>query len=113
METAIIIIIALVCIVLLLIIVAVAQLSMAGIKVKDFMSFIKANEELEQLYIFSKKYEKMTPQEQIIFLQETEKMSNAFDKIPEMIWDDEYVKYREVMDAYRNLKMIRWEESSK
>ena len=99
-------------IIITLIMVAIMQINMAGIEVKDFWSFIKANEELDKLYLFSKKYNKMSPQEKIIFLQETEKMSNAFEKIPSIIWEDEYSKYREVMDTYRDIKVDRWKDSS-
>lgn len=99
-------------IIITLITFAVIQINMAGIEVKDFWSFIKANEELDKLYLFSKKYNKMSPQEKIIFLQETEKMSNAFEKIPSIIWEDEYSKYRDVMDTYRDIKVDRWKDSS-
>lgn len=99
-------------IIITLIVVAIMQINMAGIEVKDFWSFIKANEELDKLYLFSKKYNKMSPQEKIIFLQETEKMSNAFEKIPSIIWEDEYSKYRDVMDTYRDIKVDRWKDSS-
>ena len=99
-------------IIITLIMVAIMQINMAGIEVKDFWSFIKANEELDKLYLFSKKYNKMSPQEKIIFLQETEKMSNAFEKIPSIIWEDEYSKYRDVMDTYREIKIDRWKDSS-
>ena len=99
-------------IIITLIMVTIMQINMAGIEVKDFWSFIKANEELDKLYLFSKKYNKMSPQEKIIFLQETEKMSNAFEKIPSIIWEDEYSKYRDVMDTYRDIKVDRWKDSS-
>lgn len=99
-------------IIITLIMVAIMQINMAGIEVKDFWSFIKANEELDKLYLFSKKYNKMSPQEKIIFLQETEKMSNVFEKIPSIIWEDEYSKYRDVMDTYRDIKVDRWKDSS-
>ena len=99
-------------IIITLIMVAIMQINMAGIEVKDFWSFIKANEELDKLYLFSKKYNKMSPKEKIIFLQETEKMSNAFEKIPSIIWEDEYSKYRDVMDTYRDIKVDRWKDSS-
>lgn len=99
-------------IIITLIMVAIMQINMAGIEVKDFWSFIKANEELDKLYLFSKKYNKMSPQEKIIFLQETEKMSNEFEKIPSIIWEDEYSKYRDVMDTYRDIKVDRWKDSS-
>ena len=99
-------------IIITLIMVAIMQINMAGIEVKDFWSFIKANEELDKLYLFSKKYNKMSPQEKIIFLQETEKMSNAFEKIPSIIWEDEYSKYRDVMDTYIDIKVDRWKDSS-
>ena len=87
---------------------SVLQLKLAGIKVKDFWSFIQANQMLDKLYIFSKKYQKMSPQEQIIFLSEAEKVFDAFDKIPNMIWEDEYRKYSQVVDAYKNIRVSRW-----
>ena len=99
-------------IIITLITVAIIQINMAGIEVKDFWSFIKANEELDKLYLFSKKYNKMSPQEKIIFLQEAEKVSGAFEKIPSMIWEDEYSKYMDVMDTYREIKIDRWKDSS-
>ena len=64
-----------------------------------------------KLYAFSKKYEKMSPQEQVIFLMEAEKVFNAFDKIPDMVWEDEYRKYSDVLDAYKNIRLNRWNTS--
>ena len=55
----------------------------------------------------------MSPQEKVIFLTEAEKMSDAFEKIPSIIWEDEYAKYRDVMDIYRNIKIERWKQTSK
>ena len=89
---------------------SVLQLKLAGIKVKDFWSFIQANQMLAKLYIFSKKCERMSPQEQIVFLSEAEKVFDAFDKIPDMIWEDEYRKYSQVLDSYKNIKVARWSE---
>ena len=99
-------------IIITLIMFAIMQINMAGIEVKDFWSFIKANEELDKLYLFSKKYNKMSPQEKNNFFTGTEKMSNAFEKIPSIIWEDEYSKYRDVMDTYRDIKVDRWKDSS-
>ena len=91
-----------------LIVFSVMQLKLAGIKVKDFWSFIQANQMLDKLYIFSKRYQRMSPQEQVIFLSEAEKVFDAFDKIPDMIWEDEYRKYSQVVDAYKNIRVSRW-----
>lgn len=87
---------------------SVLQLKLAGIKVKDFWSFIQANQMLDKLYIFSRRCQKMSPQEQIIFLSEAEKVFDAFDKIPDMIWEEEYKKYSQVLDAYKNIRVSRW-----
>lgn len=87
---------------------AVLQLRLAGINVKDFWSFIQANQMLDKLYAFSKKYEKMSPQEQIIFLMEAEKVFNAFDKVPKIIWEEEYEKYTDVLNTYKDIKVLRW-----
>lgn len=87
---------------------AVMQLKMAGINVKDFFTFIKANEILDDLYVFTKKSNKLSPQEQIIFLMEAEKVFKAFDKVPSMLWDEEYQKYREVLNKYKDIKVMRW-----
>ena len=87
---------------------AVLQLRLAGLNVKDFWSFIQANQMLDKLYAFSKKYEKMSPQEQVIFLMEAEKVFNAFDKVPQIIWEEEYQKYRDVLNTYKDIKVLRW-----
>lgn len=87
---------------------SIMQLKLAGIKVKDFWSFIEANQMLDKLYAFSKRYEKMSPQEQVIFLMEAEKVFNAFDKVPKMIWEEEYEKYKDVLDTYKDIKVLRW-----
>lgn len=107
------IILMLIVIIVSLIAFAIMQIQMAGIEIKDFWSFIKANEDLDELYVFSKKYNKMSPQEKVIFLTEAEKMSDAFEKIPSIIWEDEYAKYRDVMDIYRSIKIERWKQTSK
>lgn len=91
-----------------LIVFAVFQIKSAGMKVKDFWSFIKANETLDKLYKFSKRYEKLSPQEQVIFLAEAEKVFSAFDKVPDMLWEEEYNKYMEVLNKYKNIRVVRW-----
>lgn len=94
-----------------LVLFAVLQIKMAGMKVKDFWSFIEANQILDKLYRFAKKYEKLSNQEQLIFLMEAEKVFSAFDKVPSMLWEEEYQKYMEVLDKYKDIKMIRWSEN--
>lgn len=103
----------LVFIIFVLIAIAVMQIRMAGIKIKDFASFIQANEVLDKLYNFSKRYKTLSPQEQIIFLAEAEKVFAAYDKIPSMVWEDEYRKYSEVLQTYQNIRMLRWNEENK
>ena len=95
----------------MLTITAVLQIRMAGIKIKDFWGFIQANEMLDKLYKYSKRTNFMNTQEQIIFLSEAEKVFNAYDKIPSMVWEDEYRKYSEVLKTYQNIRISRWNES--
>ena len=45
-----------------LILFAIAQIKAAGMKVKDFWSFIEANQILDKLYRFTKRYGKLTTQ---------------------------------------------------
>jgi biopolymer transport protein ExbB/TolQ len=87
---------------------SVMQLKLAGLNVKDFWSFIEANQMLDKLYNFSKKYEKMSSQEQVIFLMEAEKVFDAFDKVPKIIWEEEYEKYMDVLNTYKDIKVLRW-----
>lgn len=87
---------------------AIMQIKLAGMNVKDFWTFIKANAILDDLYIFTKKTGELSPQEQIIFLMEAEKVFKAFDKVPNLLWEDEYQKYREVLDKYKDIKVFRW-----
>lgn len=87
---------------------AIFQIRMAGIKIKDFWGFIQANQMLDKLDVFSRRCNMMSPQEQIIFLSEAEKVFDAFDKIPDMIWEDEYRKYSNVLETYKNIRVSRW-----
>lgn len=90
----------------------ILQIKLAGMNVKDFWSFINAVKELDMLYNFSKRYKKMSSQEQIIFLTQAEKIFDAFDKVPNQIWEDEYDKYSQILEAYRSIKMLRWSEAN-
>ena len=87
---------------------AVMQIKLIGLNVKDFWSFIEANEMLDKLYKVAKKYELMNQQEQVVFLMEAEKVFNAFDKVPQAVWEEEYEKYSDVLNAYKNIKVYRW-----
>lgn len=91
---------------------SVMQIRMAGIKIKDFWGFIQANQLLDKLYVFSKRCALMSPQEQIIFLSEAERVFDAFDKIPPIIWEEEYRKYNEVLEAYKDIRVARWNTGS-
>ena len=87
---------------------AVMQIKLAGIEVKDFWSFIEANQILDKLYEFSKHYEKLTPQQKVVYLMEAEKVFTAFDKIPNIIWEDEFKKYDEVLKKYKQIRLEKW-----
>ncbi len=104
------IIVLLILIIVGLIAFAIMQIRQAGMKIKDFFDFIQANQILDNLYEVSKKYEKMSTNQQIVFLMEAEKVFNAFDKVPGMLWEDEYQKYTKILDIYRNIKIARWNE---
>ncbi len=63
---------------------------------------------LDKLSRFANQYENMSPQEQIIYLAEAEKIFKAFDNVPNELWEEEYQKYREVLKKYQDIKMLRW-----
>lgn len=92
---------------------AVLQIKLFGMNVKDFWSFIDANQMLDKLYKFAMQYENMSPQEQVIYLSEAEKIFTAFDKVPGTLWEEEYDKYKEVLKKYKDIKMLRWAETNK
>lgn len=95
-----------------LILYSVMQLKVAGINIKDFWSFIGAIKNLDKLYKFSKRYEIMNTMQQVIFLSEAEEMFKAFDKVPSIIWEDEYSKYAQVLDTYKSIRLLRWSNAS-
>ena len=96
-----------------LVVFAVMQIKMVGLTVSDFWSFIEANQELDKLDKIAKKYEKMSTPQQIMFLKEAEKIFNAFDKVPASIWEEETNKYQNVLEAYKDIKVMRWIENDK
>ena len=108
MEVMIICIYMLILIIIGLVVFAVMQIKLAGIKVKDFMSFIQANQLLDSLYRISRKCDNLNTQEQLVFLMEAEKVFEAFDKIPTLVWEDEYRKYSQVLNTYKDIRVARW-----
>ena len=92
---------------------AVLQIKLFGMRVKDFWTFIEANQMLDKLYKFAIQYENMSPQEQIIYLAEAEKIFKAFDNVPDALWEEEYEKYKTVLTKYKDIKMIRWAGETK
>jgi len=97
-------------IIVALVVFSIMQIKAAGMNVKDFAEFIQANQILDDLYEVTKKYERMDSRERIVFLMEAEKVFSAFDKVPNMLWEDEYQKYTKILDIYRDIKMLRWNE---
>ena len=87
---------------------AIMQLRLLGIKVKDFWNFIEANQILDRLYEYSKKYNNLTQPEQILYLKQAEAIFEAFYKMPHEIWDEEYDKYLTILERYKEIKMMRW-----
>ena len=90
---------------------AVMQIKLAGMNVKDFWSFIEANQILDKLYAFAKYYQSMSAIQQVMYLSEAEKVFDAFEKVPGALWEEEYEKYNEVLSKYKDIKMLRWAES--
>ena len=89
---------------------AIFQLKMIGLNVKDFWKFIEANKILDSLYDFSIKYNNLSTQEQMVFLMEAEKVFKAFEKVPDLLWEEEYQKYMKVLDKYKDIKVARWNQ---
>lgn len=108
MSAILIVIYVLILIIVALVGYAVMQIKLFGMKVKDFWGFIEANQMLDKLYVFAKQYENMSPQEQVIYLLEAEKIFKAFDKVPDELWEEEYDKYKEVLNKYNDIRMLRW-----
>ncbi len=87
---------------------AILQIKLFGMNIKDFWGFIQANQMLDKLYNFARHYERMSTQQQLIYLREAEKIFDAFEKVPSSLWEDEYDKYSEVLSKYKDIKMLRW-----
>ena len=107
-----------VALVLLTIIIAIVSymiynIRMAGMEVNDFCDFIKSTEKLKKLYAFSKVYENLDIQEQIIFIKEAEQVFSAFEKVPTKLWEDEYQKYMKVLNRYQKEKLKYWKVNEK
>ena len=47
----------------------------------------------------------------LIFLKEAERVFEAFDKVPDALWEEEYQKYMDVLTTYKDIKIVRWESS--
>ena len=90
---------------------AILQIKLFCMNVKNFWSFIQANQILDKLYAFAKYYQSMSAIQQVMYLSEAEKVFDAFEKVPGALWEEEYEKYNEVLSKYKDIKMLRWAES--
>lgn len=90
---------------------AIMQIRLYGITVRDFWNFIEANQTLDRLYQYSMRFEKLSAQQQILYLKEAETIFEAFDKMPNELWEEEYDKYSVILEKYKEIKMSRWAES--
>ena len=88
------------------------KIKMAGINITDFIRFIAVVNDLDNLYIFSKNNKNMTEKEEMAFIKTAEKMFEAFEKVPSMMWEDEYDKYNEVLEKYKDLRVLRWADAN-
>ena len=87
---------------------AILQIRLFGITVKDFWGFIEANQILDRLYESAKRYDCLSQQEQLLYLKEAEALFEAFDKMPNELWEEEYDKYTFILEKYKEIKMMRW-----
>ena len=78
MSAIFIVIYVLIFVIFVLVVFSIMQIKLAGIRVKDFWEFIEANQMLDKLYRFAMQYQNMSPQEQVIYLAEAEKIFLAF-----------------------------------
>ena len=90
---------------------AILQIRLFGINVKDFFFFFQADQTLDRLYDYSKRYEYLTPQQQILYLKEAETIFEAFDKMPRELWEEENDKYEFILERYKEIKLNRWSEN--
>ena len=86
------------------------RIKSSGMNVKDFFEFVLAINDLDDLYVYSKNNIKMTDKEQLLFLKQAEEIFKKFEKVPSMIWEDEYEKYEQVLETYKNIRLLKWSE---
>ena len=87
------------------------QLSSIGLTISEFLDFIKANETLEKLEKKSHKADYFSETDRLTFLMESEEVFNVFDKVPSVLWEDLYPTYTNVLNTYRDIKMLRWAQA--
>ena len=86
------------------------KIKASGMNIKDFFEFVLAINDLDNLYLYSKNKSNMTKSEQNIFLIEAEKLFSKFEKVPSIIWEDEYEKYEKVLETYKDIRLLKWSE---
>ena len=86
------------------------KIKSSGINVKDFLEFVLAINDLDDLYVYAKNNTKMTDKEQLLFLKQAEDIFTKFEKVPSMIWEDEYEKYEHVLEIYKDIRLLKWSE---
>ena len=84
----------------------------SGLTWKDVFEYIDASSKLYELEIKAKKSDKMSWNQQLLFMQDAEKMFKAYDKMPDVIKSNEYAEYKDIVDAYQRIRCLRWQEQN-
>lgn len=88
------------------------QLFSVGLTIGEFLDFVKANEILDNLDRKTQIVKRLNYNEKLSFLMESERVFEVFDKTPNVLWEDLYPKYMNVLETYKEIKMIRWAEAN-
>lgn len=100
-------------IIIMLLIFAINFLKSMGIEVKDFISFVKADQKLQEIYKLSKEYNALSLEDKIYFLDEAQNIFESFSKMPDRLWENQYNEYMEVLEQYQKIKVDKWKNGGK
>lgn len=88
------------------------NVNQAGMSANTFYNFILANVKLHKLYKFTLKYEKLTREDQLLFINEAKEVFDIYDKVPTLLWEEDYNTYMVVLDRYQKLRQEAWKNKT-
>lgn len=84
-----------------------------GLTWSSIFKFLNATIKLDELAKQSNYYRNFNKEQRDNFLKDSQEVFDSFEGMPRMLWEEYDVTYSKLIDIYKSIRMLKWQEQSK